>query len=113
MYHWDIPQVLSYLGSFNNPQLVDYMVDYADLLFQLYGDRVKTWLTINEPLTFCAHFPNATYKVYGDTVPVGVTEYMCSHNVLKAHMRIYRLYQLKYKETQGGNYGIRRKMKCL
>lgn len=101
MYHWDIPQALHYIGDFNNEKLVDYMVDYANVLFSLFGDRVKTWITFNEPLTFCAQIPIGSL-VYGAIVPPGVTEYLCTHNVLKAHGRIYRLYQKKYKYKQRG-----------
>ncbi|XP_018565422.1 myrosinase 1 [Anoplophora glabripennis] len=106
MYHWDIPNLIYYLGSWNNAEIVDYITELADLAFQHFGDRVKTWITINEPLTFCAHFPNATVTLYGQTVPVGITEYLCGHNVLRAHTKIYRLYQLKYKNSQGGRISL-------
>ncbi|KAJ8924094.1 hypothetical protein NQ315_006876 [Exocentrus adspersus] len=106
IYHWDTPQILHQLGSWNAEVMVQYIADFADLAFQRFGDRVKTWLTINEPLTFCAHFPNATLKLYQQIVPVGITEYLCAHNVLRAHTEIYRLYQLKYKSSQGGRLSI-------
>uniref|UniRef100_V5I941 beta-glucosidase n=1 Tax=Anoplophora glabripennis TaxID=217634 RepID=V5I941_ANOGL len=105
MYHWDVPQALNYIGDFSNPTFVDYVANYADLLFSLFGDRVKTWNTFNEPITFCAHFPIASAAL-GVLLPVGVSEYLCSHNVLRAHARIYRLYQLKYKYSQGGRISI-------
>ena len=30
-----------------------YFKDYCEICFKNYGDRVKTWITFNEPLTFC------------------------------------------------------------
>lgn len=40
MYHWDLPQKLQDIGGWMNSLIIDYMVDYADLLFELYGDKV-------------------------------------------------------------------------
>lgn len=40
MYHWDLPQKLQDMGGWTNPLIIDYMVDFADLLFRLYGDKV-------------------------------------------------------------------------
>lgn len=101
MYHWDIPQVLHYVGNFDNDNIVEYAADYADVLFSLFGDRVKTWITFNEPLTFCAYYPRLSLD-FGGLLPSGVTEYLCTHNVIRAHARIYRLYELKYKNSQQG-----------
>lgn len=103
MYHWDIPQLLHYIGDFNNNKVSDAFIDYADVLFSLFGDRVKTWITFNEPLSFCAHFPLASLE-FGAVLPPGITEYLCTHNILRAHAEIYHLYQLKYKANQGGEY---------
>ncbi|KAJ8924093.1 hypothetical protein NQ315_006875 [Exocentrus adspersus] len=105
MYHWDIPQVLNYIGDFSNPYTIDYVVDYADVLFSLFGDRVKTWITFNEPLSFCAHFPLSS-AAFGVHLPAGISEYLCSHNIVIAHAKIYRLYQLKYKWEQNGRISI-------
>lgn len=103
MYHWDIPLPVYYLGDWNNDKIVQYFTDYADLLFQLFGDRVKTWLTINEPLTFCVYYISATVQLNGqEGVPTGITEYQCAHNVLRAHANVYRLYAFKYKAIQRG-----------
>lgn len=103
MYHWDTPLAIHNLGTWNNEEIVQYFVEYADLLFQLFGDRVKTWLTINEPLTFCVVFVETAAIVSGSgAVPIGISEYLCAHNILKTHAKVYRLYELKYKATQKG-----------
>lgn len=53
MYHYDLPQPFAKFGGLSNEILVDHFVEYADLLFNLFGDRVKRWMTFNEPLEFC------------------------------------------------------------
>ncbi|XP_023310397.1 myrosinase 1 isoform X2 [Anoplophora glabripennis] len=107
IYHWEIPLPLHYLGDWNNDKIVQYFTDYANLLFQLFGDRVKTWLTINEPFSFCVLFVNVEVLSAGqEGVPTGTTEYQCAHNVLRAHASVYRLYQFKYKAIQKGRVSI-------
>ncbi|EPS66063.1 hypothetical protein M569_08715, partial [Genlisea aurea] len=50
--HFDLPQALQdAYGGFLSPRIVDDFVGFADLLFRHLGDRVKHWITINEPWT--------------------------------------------------------------
>ncbi|XP_018565413.1 myrosinase 1-like [Anoplophora glabripennis] len=107
IFHADTPFPIYYLGDWNNANIVEYFTDYADLLFQLFGDRIKTWLTINEPLMYCATFIKNAVRFLGQvSVPTGVTEYLCGHNVLRAHAKTYRLYEEKYKSSQKGRISI-------
>lgn len=48
MFHFDMPAALDERGSWSNRDSIDWFVEYARLLFENYGDRVKYWLTINE-----------------------------------------------------------------
>lgn len=47
--HFDLPQALEDEGGWSVRSTVDAFVHYAETLFEAYGDRVKNWLTINEP----------------------------------------------------------------
>jgi beta-glucosidase len=49
LYHWDLPQALQDRGGWENPDSVGWFVDYADLMSRRLGDRVKNWITHNEP----------------------------------------------------------------
>ncbi|XP_074039516.1 myrosinase 1 [Leptinotarsa decemlineata] len=106
MYHWDHPRSLDILGGWNHPKMITYMRDYADTLFFHYGDRVKTWITINEPHSVCVVLAQNLAARVDSTFPLGTSEYLCAHHMLLAHSEIWGLYQRKYKMTQKGKIGI-------
>lgn len=101
MYHWDLPQKLEPMGGFANSSIVNLFEDYAKLLFERFGDRVKYWITINEPLMFCR---------LSDLTPVpgiqGITDYLCGHNALKIHATVYHLYKEQFYKRFKGQIGI-------
>lgn len=105
MYHYDLPQELQKFGGLANSVFVGYFESYANLLYQRFGDRVKRWITFNEPTVFCL-------KGYGmATAPPmvaanGTGEYLCANNVLKAHAAAYRLYKKRYADQFNGKVGI-------
>lgn len=57
LYHYDMPQSLAKIGSWENRSIVDAFVHYAIKCFTYFGDRVDLWATINEPDydTMCAY----------------------------------------------------------
>ena len=48
MYHFDLPAALDEKGGWANRGTTDAFVEFSQLMFSRYGDRVKYWLTINE-----------------------------------------------------------------
>jgi len=49
LYHWDLPQYLQDRGGWNERATVDAFVELADTMTRRLGDRVKHWITHNEP----------------------------------------------------------------
>lgn len=52
LYHWDLPQALQDLGGWANREIVGAFEGYARLLYERLGDRVRRWITLNEPAIF-------------------------------------------------------------
>lgn len=48
MFHFDMPAALDERGSWSNRESVEWFLEFARVLFENFGDRVKYWLTINE-----------------------------------------------------------------
>ncbi|XP_026755414.1 myrosinase 1-like [Galleria mellonella] len=105
LFHWDMPTPLMDLGGWSNPKMVDYFLDYARFVFTEFGDEVKIWTTMNEPQQHC-------YNGYGTNyfVPAlesgGIGDYLCSHYMILAHAKAYRLYEKEFKPYQNGRVGI-------
>jgi beta-glucosidase len=49
LFHWDLPSALHRLGGWTNPDIAGWFADYATVMGEALGDRVKNWMTLNEP----------------------------------------------------------------
>jgi beta-glucosidase len=50
LFHWDLPQALQDdFGGWGGRDTAKAFVDYANIVSQRLGDRVKHWITLNEP----------------------------------------------------------------
>jgi beta-glucosidase len=56
LYHWDLPCELNKIGAWESREVVDAFAEYARFMFNHFGDRVKKWITFNEPLVFAVWF---------------------------------------------------------
>ncbi|ONK55426.1 uncharacterized protein A4U43_UnF3510 [Asparagus officinalis] len=117
LFHWDTPQALEdqYEG-FLSPNIVNDFRNYAEICFREFGDRVKHWITFNEPWSFavggyaegflaparCSPW-ESTKCDEGDS---GREPYIVAHNLLIAHASAVKLYRNKYKARQKGKIGI-------
>ncbi|XP_068082738.1 myrosinase 1-like [Anabrus simplex] len=105
IYHWDLPQWLQDLGGWTNPIIVDYYENYARVLYENFGDRVKWWLTFNDPGTFMSGYTTKQGMAPSIDKP-GVGDYLTAHHVLIAHARAYHLYDEQYRATQQGKVRV-------
>ena len=54
LYHWDLPQALEDQGGWANREVIKWFSDYADFVTKEYGDKVKNWIVLNEPVAYTA-----------------------------------------------------------
>uniref|UniRef100_A0A158P809 Myrosinase 1-like n=1 Tax=Angiostrongylus cantonensis TaxID=6313 RepID=A0A158P809_ANGCA len=95
LYHWDLPLALHDAGGWLNKEIVKWFRLYAVFCFREYGNKVKLWVTLNEP------FAQATLGycgIKGEDAPGGFQEhchwaqYLVGHHMLLAHAHAYRAY---------------------
>lgn len=49
LYHWDLPQAIQDRGGWPTRFAAEAFVEYVDVITRALGDRVKHWITHNEP----------------------------------------------------------------
>ncbi|XP_062184374.1 beta-glucosidase 12 [Phragmites australis] len=117
IFHWDSPQALEdKYGGFLSPNIVNDYTDYAEVCFKAFGDRVKHWITFNEPWSFCSGGYASGTSAPGRCSPweqgrcnagdSGTEPYTACHHQLLAHAETVRLYKQKYQAVQKGEIGI-------
>lgn len=52
LYHWDLPQALQEKGGWVNREIINWFRNYVTACVTKFGDRVKYWMVLNEPLVF-------------------------------------------------------------
>ncbi|XP_014501361.1 beta-glucosidase 42 [Vigna radiata var. radiata] len=107
LYHWDLPLHLhETMGGWLNRQIIEYFAFYADTCFASFGDRVKNWMTINEPLQTAVNGYDTAIFAPGRRENARIEPYLAAHHQILAHAAAVSIYQKKYKEKQGGQVGI-------
>ncbi len=52
LYHWDLPHVLELKGGWTNRDIISWFAEYTEVCAMHFGDRVKNWIVMNEPMAF-------------------------------------------------------------
>ncbi|MCK4774827.1 MAG: beta-glucosidase, partial [Candidatus Krumholzibacteria bacterium] len=85
LYHWDLPQKLQDNGGWLSRDTVDAFVEYADVVTARLGDRVKHWMTHNEPWCIAHLGHDSGEHAPGIKDPAGALR--AAHHVLLSHGR--------------------------
>lgn len=102
IYHWELPIKLQCLGGWTNPEIVNWFGNYADFLFSHFSDRVKIWITLNEPhvIAFLGYLQGIFPPCMKDTwFALRVV-----HNLLLAHAKAVETFRIK--NIPDGKIGI-------
>lgn len=52
LYHWDLPNELEKKGGWTNREIINWFGNYVSICMGYFGDRVKNWIILNEPMVF-------------------------------------------------------------
>lgn len=52
LYHWDLPYELEKQGGWTNRKVVQWFEEFVEICAKNFGDRVKNWMVMNEPVVF-------------------------------------------------------------
>jgi beta-glucosidase len=84
LYHWDLPQVLQEAGGWPARATAEAFVGYTEVVSRALGDRVKDWMTINEPwcVSILGHQKGEHAPGWKEDWPAALR---AAHHVLLAH----------------------------
>jgi beta-glucosidase len=86
LFHWDLPQALQQRGGFLNRDFVEWFGDYAAIVADRLGDRVKHWMTFNEPP--CSIGLGLQEGMFAPGLKLPFSDCLLgAHNLLMAHGR--------------------------
>ncbi|KAL3503251.1 hypothetical protein ACH5RR_037700 [Cinchona calisaya] len=116
IHHHDLPQELEdTYGGWLSPLIQDDFIHLAETCFKNFGDRVKYWITINEPnLVSEMAYERGTYPPARCSPPFGncsagnsdVEPLIVMHHMLLAHAKAVKLYREQFQKKKGGIIGI-------
>ena len=89
LYHWDLPQALQDEGGWFNRDTIQHFRDYAEAIGRHFGDRVRHWITHNEP--WVVAFLGNLDGVHAPGIKDLPTAMQVAHNVLVSHGEAVRV----------------------
>ena len=83
LYHWDLPQVLQDRGGWGNREIAGWFGEYAAVMGRRLGDRVKHWITFNEPFAFIVI--GHAFGIHAPGLTDPALAFQASHHLNLAH----------------------------
>ena len=84
LFHWDYPYALYCRGGWLNRASADWFAEYAHVVVSKLGDRVRHWMTHNEPQCFVGIGHSDGRHAPGDRLPWAEV-LRIAHHALLAH----------------------------
>lgn len=91
LYHWDLPQPLQDRGGWPARDTVGRFVHYATAVFEALGDRVRLWMTHNEP--WMASFIGHLRGVHAPGLRDLQSALRAAHHLLLSHGEAVRAFR--------------------
>jgi beta-glucosidase len=83
LYHWDLPSALNARGGWTVRDCAGWFADYAAVMVRALGDRVKDWITLNEP--WCSAYLSYELGQHAPGLQDHALASRAAHNLLVAH----------------------------
>jgi beta-glucosidase len=103
LYHWDLPQALQDKGGWAARDTTELFADFAGIVAGALGDRVRQWITVNEPWVAA----NMGYR-WGQHAP-GIRDprqaVAAAHHLLLGHGRATAAVRAAVPGAGGGTRG--------
>ena len=111
LYHWDTPWDVYLRGGWLNRDISSWFADYTEVVVKKLGDRVASWMTLNEPQCFIGLGMELGHHAPGDKL--GKQEILwAAHNALLSHgkavqvIRAHATYKPKVGWAPVGNCSL-------
>ncbi|KAI5238039.1 beta-glucosidase [Aureobasidium subglaciale] len=112
LYHWDLPLALHkrYQGMLDTEEFQADFTHYAKLCFKHFGDRVKQWITFNEPFIISIYGYHSGVLAPGRSTEHGndssTEPFRVGHSIILAHAATVELYVKHFKSSHEGSISI-------
>ena len=100
MYHWDLPQALEDKGGWTNPDIVGWFSEYAELITKRLSDRVKHWITFNEP--WCSSHLGYLQGTHAPGLQDPQKAFAAAHHLLLSHGAGMQIIRRNIPDAQAG-----------
>ncbi|HEX6792010.1 MAG TPA: GH1 family beta-glucosidase [Candidatus Krumholzibacteria bacterium] len=101
LYHWDLPQALEDKGGWRSRDTIDAFVEYTHAVTSRLGDRVRHWITHNEPWCIAHLGHEEGEHAPGHRDPVEAVR--VAHHLLVSHGRAVDVIR---RNSRGAEAGI-------
>ena len=116
LFHWDTPQTLEdrYGGMLDKEKYIPDFDRYARVCFERLGDRVKHWITYNEPGVYTlagyaagVHAPaRSSFRELNAEGDSSTEPFIVAHTELLSHAYVSQIYKTEFQPTQKGTIMI-------
>lgn len=100
IFHWEMPEWLDKQGGWLSPDAPKHYLEYASFLFDRLGDRVRHWITLNEPFVYYHSYVSGFHWPFAKQDYRGLVT--CCHHELTAHQHAVDLYKSEYGHGEIG-----------
>ena len=105
LYHWDYPLALHRFGGWLHPDSSDWFARYAEVIVDRLSDRIRHWITFNEPQIFAGFGYQDGSHAPGERLDLAQV-LTIGHNVLLAHGKAVQAIRSRAKVKPAVGYAV-------